>query len=81
MVESVISQWHGDGATVTSMLDHTSTKISASAIVVATTNMAFNELELKLAEMNYPCHTIGDCVAPRQAPFAFYEGRKLGMSI
>ena len=81
MVESVISQWHGDGATVTSMLDHTSTRVSSSALVVATTNMAFNELELALAELNHHYHAIGDCVAPRQAPFAFHEGRKLGLSI
>jgi 2,4-dienoyl-CoA reductase-like NADH-dependent reductase (Old Yellow Enzyme family) len=24
---------------------------------------------------------IGDCAAPRQAPFAFYEGRKTGLEI
>jgi hypothetical protein len=43
--------------------------------------MAFNELELALAELNHHYHAIGDCVAPRQAPFAFHEGRKLGLSI
>lgn len=83
MVESVITKWHGaeNTATVTSLLDGTCEEINAEAIVLATTNMAFNELELELNERGISCHTIGDCVAPRQAPYAFYEGRKLGLEL
>lgn len=83
MVESVITQWHGTEkrATITSMLDGSSEEVSAAALVLATTNMAFNELELELSEREMKCHTIGDCVAPRQAPYAFYEGRKLGLEL
>jgi len=81
MVESVITMWHGDKASVTSMLDGISEEVKAEALVLATTNMAFNELELELGERSINCHTIGDCVAPRQAPYAFYEGRKLGIEI
>ncbi|HCH22794.1 MAG TPA: oxidoreductase [Oceanospirillaceae bacterium] len=83
MVESVISQWQGANqkATVTSMLDGSVEDIRAEALVLATTNMAFNELELALQEQGVACHTIGDCVAPRQAPYAFYEGRKLGFEL
>ena len=81
IVESVITMWHGDKATVTSMLDGTSEEVNAEALVFATTNMAFNELELELNERGVNCYTIGDCVAPRQAPYAFYEGRKLGLAL
>jgi len=81
ITESIISRWHGDHATVTSMLDGSSEQIEAAALVLATTNMAFNELELALQERGLACHTIGDCVAPRQAPYAFYEGRKLGLEL
>ncbi|MDP6968066.1 MAG: FAD-dependent oxidoreductase [Gammaproteobacteria bacterium] len=81
MVESLISHWHGDGATITSMLDGSTERVNAAALVLATTNMAFNDLELELTANNISCHTIGDCVAPRQAPYAFYEGRKLGLSL
>jgi NADPH-dependent 2,4-dienoyl-CoA reductase/sulfur reductase-like enzyme len=81
MVESLVSRWHGDGATITSMLDGSEERINAAALVLATTNMAFNDLELELTAKHITCHTIGDCVAPRQAPYAFYEGRKLGLSL
>jgi NADPH-dependent 2,4-dienoyl-CoA reductase/sulfur reductase-like enzyme len=78
LVESVISQWQAGTATITSLLDQQQTQVEASAIVVATTNRAFNELELELAEGGIHCHTIGDCVAPRQA---IYEGHKLGLEL
>ncbi len=77
LTESVVTKWHGDAATVRSMLDGTQTEVSASAIVVATTNMALNNLELELSELGVKTHTVGDCVAPRNAAHAFYEGRKL----
>nr|MCS5558235.1 FAD-dependent oxidoreductase [Oceanospirillaceae bacterium] len=81
LVESVISQWQSSTATITSLLDHQQTQVEASAIVVATTNRAFNELELELTEGGISCHTIGDCVAPRQAMQAIYEGHKLGLEL
>jgi len=34
-----------------------------------------------LDEGGITCHTIGDCVVPRQAPYALYEGRKLGLEL
>ena len=87
MVESVITHWHGPGngkgkgATVRSLIDGSETRVEASALVLATTNIAFNELELELADTNLVVQTIGDCVAPRQAAYAFHEGRKLGLSL
>ena len=78
LTESVVTRWHGDAATVRNMLDGTQTEIPASAIVMATTNMALNDLELELAALGVETHTAGDCVAPRNAAYAFYEGRKLG---
>ncbi len=76
--ESVVSAWHGDSATVRSLLDDSETEVPASAIVMATTNMALNDLELDLVEAGTRPFTVGDCVAPRNAAHAFYEGRKLG---
>ena len=81
LVESVISQWQAGTATITSLLDQQQTQVEASAIVVATTNRAFNELELELTQAGISCHTIGDCVAPRQAIQAIYEGHKLGLEL
>lgn len=81
MTDSVVFEWHGDHATVQSMLDGTKTDVTASAIVMATTNMALNDLELDLVQQGARVKTVGDCVAPRNAAYAFYEGRKLGLKL
>ena len=81
MLESVVAHWHGDRAEVRSLLDDSITVIEASAIVTATTNVVDNDLELALAEAGVSLHVIGDAAAPRQAPYAFHDGRKIGLAI
>ena len=81
MVESVIEHWHGDSVDVRSLLDGAVTRIEASALVTATTNMACNDIELALNETDVKFHVIGDCASPRSAPYAFHEGRKVGLSL
>ena len=82
-VESVIQHWTGDSADVRSLLDSSVETITASAIVFATTNIALNDIELDLRKQQRPYKTfsIGDCVAPRQAPYAFYDGRMMGLKL
>jgi NADPH-dependent 2,4-dienoyl-CoA reductase/sulfur reductase-like enzyme len=81
LVESVIERWHGDAADVRSLLDGSVTRVEASALVTATTNMACNDIELALNETDSKFHVIGDCASPRSAPYAFHEGRKIGLSL
>jgi len=81
ILESVIDHWHGDRADIRSLLDDSTTSIEASAIVTATTNVVDNEVELALAETDVRFHVIGDAAAPRQAPFAFHDGRKIGLAL
>ncbi|MFT5220969.1 MAG: 2,4-dienoyl-CoA reductase-like NADH-dependent reductase (Old Yellow Enzyme family) [Planctomycetota bacterium] len=81
MVESIIEQWHGDRADIRSLLDGEVTTIEASAIVTATTNQVYNETELELANAGINFHLIGDAAAPRTAPFAFHDGRKIGLTL
>jgi 2,4-dienoyl-CoA reductase-like NADH-dependent reductase (Old Yellow Enzyme family)/thioredoxin reductase len=81
MLESVIAHWHGDHATVRSLLDGSTQQVDASAIVTATTNSVFNDVELALAESGIKFHLIGDAAAPRQAPYAFHDGRKIGLAL
>jgi 2,4-dienoyl-CoA reductase-like NADH-dependent reductase (Old Yellow Enzyme family)/thioredoxin reductase len=81
ILESVIDHWHGDRAEIRSLLDDSTTSIEASAIITATTNVVYNEIELALAESGVRFHVIGDAAAPRQAPFAFHDGRKLGLAL
>ena len=81
MTDSVVAEWHGEHASVQSMLDGSKVEVTASAIVMATTNMALNDLELDLVQEGACVKTVGDCVAPRNAAYAFYEGRKLGLEL
>ncbi len=81
MLESVVAHWHGDRADVRSLLDGSVTSIEASAIVTATTNVVANDIELALCEAGIRLHLIGDAAAPRQAPYAFHDGRKVGLAL
>jgi 2,4-dienoyl-CoA reductase-like NADH-dependent reductase (Old Yellow Enzyme family)/thioredoxin reductase len=81
MLESIIAHWHGDRAEIRSLLDGITSTIDASAIVTATTNSVDNTVELGLADNGIEFHLIGDAAAPRSAPFAFHDGRRIGLSI
>lgn len=81
VLESSIVEWHGNGATV---VDHNTgirRFVEADCLVTATTNAAADWLMPDLAELEIPVRQIGDCAAPRQAPYAFFEGRKAGLEI
>jgi 2,4-dienoyl-CoA reductase-like NADH-dependent reductase (Old Yellow Enzyme family)/thioredoxin reductase len=79
--ETSVESWLGDSAVLVSHLTGQTEVVPADSLVFATTNIAANWLALELAEMGIPFTEIGDGVAPRQAPYAFYEGRKAGMSV
>ncbi len=79
LTEHVITRWHGNGVTVRSMLDGAEQTLAASALVMATTNVAFDPLPEAIA--GKVLHRIGDCAAPRQAPYAFHDGRKVGLAV
>ena len=81
MLESVIEHWHGDRAEIRSLLDGSTTSVAAPAIVTATTNRVDNEVELALADSDIRFHVIGDAATPRQAPYAFHDGRKIGLAL
>ena len=81
MLESVIARWHGDRAEVRSLLDGSVTEVAASAIVTATTNRVYNDVELALVDAGVNLHLVGDAAAPRQAPYAFHDGRKIGLAL
>ncbi|MCP4471172.1 MAG: FAD-dependent oxidoreductase [Gammaproteobacteria bacterium] len=81
MPETIITHWHGDRAELRSLLDGSTSSIAASAIVTATTNVADNAVELALAETDIRFHVIGDAAAPRAAPYAFHDGRKVALAL
>ncbi|MCK0141109.1 FAD-dependent oxidoreductase [Aliiroseovarius sp. F20344] len=79
--ETVIDRWGAEGATVRSLLNDESQLVPADTLVLATTNTSFTMVADDLHEAKSEFHQVGDCVAPRQAPFAFYEGRKIGLKL
>ncbi len=81
LAESVVTAWHGDGATIRSLLDGGEQRLPFDSLVLATVNRAETEIADELRATGAPFTAIGDCLAPRHAPAAIYEGRTLGMRI
>ncbi len=79
LIEHLIAEWHGQAATIRNMLTGEETRHSASALVMSTTNRAFDPLSSDLGDIE--THLIGDAAAPRQAPYAFHEGRRTGLAL
>ncbi|MGL6208951.1 MAG: FAD-dependent oxidoreductase [Paracoccaceae bacterium] len=77
--EHCIARWHGNGATLRNLLTGQDETIPASALVMATTNRAFDPFPETFAGKT--THRIGDCAAPRLAAYAFHEGRKLALAL
>lgn len=79
LTEQCLARWHGNGVTLRSLLTGAEETWPASALVMATTNIAFDPFPETFPGKT--THRIGDCAAPRQAPYAFHEGRKLGLTL
>jgi 2,4-dienoyl-CoA reductase-like NADH-dependent reductase (Old Yellow Enzyme family) len=79
ITEHCITRWHGNGVTVRSFLTGAEETLPASALVMATTNMAFDPFSQTISGKE--THRIGDCIAPRLAAYAFHEGRKLALTL
>ncbi len=81
MTDSAVAEWHGDGATILDLLTGTMERQPFDSLVLNTPNLAEASLVEELRESGLEIHAIGDCVAPRHAPAAIYEGRKLGRAL
>ena len=79
LTEHRLVRWHGNGVTVQSFLTGKDEVIPASALVMATTNRAFDPFPEAIP--GKVLHRIGDCTAPRLAAYAFHDGRKVGMAV
>ncbi len=79
--ETVVNEWQGTSARVMDLLDESETEMPFDSLVLATVNMPVNDLELELRQqtLEFDLHVIGDCLSPRQAPAATYEGRKVSL--
>jgi NADPH-dependent 2,4-dienoyl-CoA reductase/sulfur reductase-like enzyme len=79
--DAAVTAWNGEGAEVVDLRDGATQRIAADALVLATVNAAQTWLQEGLADSGREVHSIGDCVAPRLAVMAIYEGRELAMRL
>ena len=77
--EHCLTAWHGNGVTVRNLLTGHEETLPTSALVMSTTNRAFDPFPENFADKT--THRIGDCLAPRLAAYAFHEGRKLALTL
>jgi NADPH-dependent 2,4-dienoyl-CoA reductase/sulfur reductase-like enzyme len=81
ITESAVKAWHGNAATIVNLLDDSEQKLDYDALVLATPNVSETTLLDELADDGIELHAVGDCVAPRWAVHAIYEGRRLGREL
>ena len=81
ITSAVVLEWRDGRATVRSILDGSSTVVDADGLVIAETPVAVTNLGDELAKRDVPFEQISDCVAPRRASLAFYEGRQLALRL
>jgi 2,4-dienoyl-CoA reductase-like NADH-dependent reductase (Old Yellow Enzyme family) len=79
VTEHVVARWHGNGATLRSLLTGAEETVAASGLVLATTNLPFDPWPEDFA--GKAVLRVGDCAAPRQAAYAFHDGRKAALSL
>lgn len=80
-LEVSILEWHGDGVTIVEHNTGRRSFVEGESLVTATTNVAADWLGRELAAVGCPTVSIGDCAAPRQAPYAFFEARKAALAL
>lgn len=78
---TVVLDWDGAGATLRSTLTGLEERIDADTLVIAETPVADTALADELRARGVAFEAIGDCVAPRRASLAFYEGRELALRL
>jgi 2,4-dienoyl-CoA reductase-like NADH-dependent reductase (Old Yellow Enzyme family)/pyruvate/2-oxoglutarate dehydrogenase complex dihydrolipoamide dehydrogenase (E3) component len=81
LCESAVAEWTETGARVVSFLSGEETFVEADALVLATTNRAWDDLARELENDDIELHLIGDAAAPRLAPYAIYDGRRIALEL
>lgn len=81
ITDAAIAEWHGTGASVIDLNTGEKRLVEADSLVMAMTSKPADWLAKDLAAQGITFREIGDCAAPRQAPYAFHDGRKTGLSL
>jgi 2,4-dienoyl-CoA reductase-like NADH-dependent reductase (Old Yellow Enzyme family) len=78
---TVVLSWDGDGATVRSAATGLEEVLGADTLVIAETAVAETGLADELRRRGIAFEAVGDCVAPRRASLAIYEGREIALRV
>jgi len=81
IVNAVLTAWHGDSGTIYDFVRRKEQRRPFDSLVFATTNIAEADLATELLGRGAAGRSIGDCLAPRHAPAAIFEGRRMGLSL
>lgn len=81
VVDAALLSWEGSSARIRNLLTGVEDQRDFDALVLATTDVANDALATELSGIEIEVHTVGDCVAPRRALAAIYEGRRLGLKL
>ncbi len=76
-----LESWKDNTATLLNLYTGDREEREFDSLVLATTNTVEDSLTRELSDDCIEVHSIGDCVAARTAGMAFYEGRRLGLSL
>ena len=75
--QTVVLVWDQGGATIRSTLNGAIERLPADTLVIAETPVAETSLATELTAQGIAFHEIGDCVSPRRASLAFFDGGEL----
>jgi len=78
---TVVLGWDGLTVSVRSTLSGDEDGLPADTLVIAETGVAETALADELRSRGVAFEAIGDCVAPRRASLAIYEGRELALGV
>ena len=78
---TVVMGWDGGSASVRDTLTGEDDGLAADTLVIAETPVSETTLADELRARGLPFEAIGDCVAPRRASLAIYEGRELALRV
>ncbi len=81
LLATALSEWKGTTAKLMNLYTGETEEREFDSLVLATTNTPEDRLTRELAGAGLEVHAIGDTVAARSASMAFYEGRKLALTL
>jgi len=81
ITDAAVLEWHGNAATIRDLSTGAEQRLPFDSLVLATTNTADSALQAALRADGMAHQAIGDCLAPRHAAAAIFEGRRLALTL